>query len=585
MSISKPRWREFNTPYSDGVLNTEYYDSIEKVLDMCLRYVDSDKERWLNIIGMIDLFWSRFDVMSEKLQNACGHLCEKEIFELCDKLREQISSHRQFMSADWSAPKEYIDKWESLLDSIMPDTIGRFHYLLHFNPHILTPIPYDKEIPTDYEQSRMEVFKLRKTAFETINEKYGEEAVIEFCAGAEDVQDWGQIITESILRNKYDFGRLRDIRQLSQTLYSAVLWDLYSKNSLDVLLSTIKQEQSLKNDEIGEIMCYTPLNMEVWSKLEAMDKEVSKYYWENVRTFRLLDADDQAVEHYIGMLLKYGRPFSAINAISYTNYDNSQSIMSILLKYLEFQEHTENNGLSAKSIGSYEILKLFEKLYEDFNLDDMDIARLEVAYMPFFRFDGKPKGLTRCFKKMPELYVEFISIAFKPDNEDIINSNPAKAEHIVRSAHDAIERFSEIPGCNENLIDENSFKDWMYRAERIAFESGYIIAYEICLGRLLSYSPLGSDGIFPHEIIRDYLETRVTETVTRNFVIGKMNQRGVHGATYGEEEKRIAQKYKDGSSKMRIKHPKTASILDRLSEYYLDDSRRDQLMEYEDFYI
>jgi hypothetical protein len=325
--------------------------------------------------------------------------------------------------------------------------------------------------------------------------------------------------------------------------------------------------------------------MEVWLKLDGMDKEIGKYYWENVRIFILLDADDQIMDYFIEKLLTYKRPFSAINAISYVNYGNSQTILNILLRYLELQEHVENNGLSAKSIQSYEILNLFQKLYDDLYIDDMDVARLEVAYMPFFRFDGKPKGLMRCFTRMPELYIEFISVAYKPDNESMLNSTPAKAEHIVRNAYDSIEKFTEIPGCNENLIDENIFKGWVYRAEGIAFESGYTTAFEICIGRLLSYSPLGSDSVFPHEIVREYFEINLSETVARNFIIGKMNQRGVYNATYGETEKRIAQKYKDGSSSMRIKHPKTASILDRLSEYYLDDSRRDQLMEYEDFNV
>jgi len=359
---------------------------------------------------------------------------------------------------------------------------------------------------------------------------------------------------------------------------------LFSVNGLDVLISAIEREQSLTKDEVGEIMCCTPLSMEVWLKLKKMDRKIKKYYWENVRAFRLSNADTLDMEYYIEKLLYYKRPFSVINIISFTNYDNSQTIMSTLSKYLELQDHIENNGLSAKSIHLHKILALFEKLYNDFNVEDMDIARLEVAYMPYFQFDINPKGLMRCFTKMPELYIEFISMAYKPDNDSGLNSVTEKAEHVVRSAHDAIERFHEIPGCNGELIDENFFGEWIHRAERIASELGYKTAFEICLGRLLSYSPLGNDGIFPHEIVRKYFETNLSDTMKKNFIIEKMKQRGVQEVTWGDNENRIAQKYKTDGSSIRITYPKTASILDKLSECYLDESRRGQLMEYGDFY-
>jgi hypothetical protein len=581
LSISRPRWREFNDIYSKGIPENEYNANVEKVLYMCLKYVGYNKERWKDIIDAIDLFWDRFDLLSDKLQETCDNLSENDILELCEKLREKISWHRRFVISEGSAPKDHTDKWESLLGLIVPNTIGKYRYLLKSAPNTLNPISYNKENGIDHKQMRLDVFNLRKAAFEAIVEKWGEMTIIEFCTEAEDMQDWAQIIVESILNNQYDFQLLKLIHGLSHRLHSAILWVLYSNNNLDILLDAIEKEQSLTNYEIAEMMCCTPLSMDVWLKLEEMGDEIIDYYWENVRAFRL-DIDTLTMEYYIEKLLEHIRPFSAINIIYIQNIHNTRLIINALLTFLEHQEHIENDGLSVEDIQSHVILSLFNRLYDDVNIDDMDVARLEIMYMPFFRFDGKPKCLIRCFTKMPDLYIEFISKACKQDNTDDTDTAIAVESHVVEIAHTAIERFTEIPGCNENLTDEDYFNNWVHRAQQTASESGYTIAFKICLGRLLSYSPHGSDGIFPHEIVRNYLENNSSETIIRHFIIEKRNQRGVHIATYGETEEQIAQKYKNDSTSLRIKYPRTASILDKLSETYFSDSRQEQLKGFRD---
>jgi len=74
-------------------------------------------------------------------------------------------------------------------------------------------------------------------------------------------------------------------------------------------------------------------------------------------------------------------------------------------------------------------------------------------------------------------------------------------------------------------------------------ESGYKAATEFCVGKLLSYSPVGEDGIFPHEIIRNYFEKSFVKDEIDEFVVGKYNQRGVHALSGGMNEKKISDDY------------------------------------------
>jgi len=255
--------------------------------------------------------------------------------------------------------------------------------------------------------------------------------------------------------------------------------------------------------------------------------------------------------------------------------------MAILWSLVEHQSHIENNGMSIKTISSYNVMQLFEKLQNDYNVDEMDVARLEMAFMPYFRYDGKPKCLTRCITKMPEIFIDFVSKVYKPD--DGKDTTPEVSEQIISSAYEVLEKFNEIPGCNSYLTDEEAFADWVQSAMRAASELGYTQAFEVCIGKLLSYAPVGNDGAFPHEIVRNFIESNYSEPLARNFIIEKQNQRGVHTATWGTVEMKIAYRYKKDASLIRLKFPKTASILDKLSEHYVDDSRREQTRDYGDF--
>lgn len=112
---------------------------------------------------------------------------------------------------------------------------------------------------------------------------------------------------------------------------------------------------------------------------------------------------------------------------------------------------------------------------------------------------------------------------------------------------------------------------------------GYNGSFAYCFGRVLSYAPLGDDGIFPHEVVRDYFEHTHSEKLIKGFIYGKQSQRGVHTATGGMEEKEISIKYHEEASKLRISYPHTAAILEKLAECYWQESLYEQKRELLDF--
>lgn len=100
---------------------------------------------------------------------------------------------------------------------------------------------------------------------------------------------------------------------------------------------------------------------------------------------------------------------------------------------------------------------------------------------------------------------------------------------------------------------------------------------------MLSYAPNGDDGVFPHEIVRNYFEENQNSVVIDHFVMGKLNQRGVYYATAGMEEKKLAKEYRSAEEKLWILYPQTASILGKLADHYEQEALYEQKSELMDF--
>lgn len=582
--ICKPKWRESFNPYSNGVTEEDRNYSVERLIAICSESIRDDVEQWEVIIDNFPLFREEFGVFSKKFIEKNSSMPESDIITVCKKLRKKIYEFRKFKDAAWSIQEEDVVKLETLLNLITPKTIIQYKYLFDNDRILLNPIPYVQGEKDDYEAESLKIYEMREMATIEMLEKYGVEEFLSFCYGVDDTRDLGKIISEKIFDNKYNFSLLQKIQENNNNLYSNILWNIFSKNGLETLINEINKADFLSKYEIGIILCHTPMNRETWEEIEKFEDDIVTYYWHNVNMFRLLDTNDFETEYYIKKLLKYDRPFSLMCSISYSEYNNSERIIEILHKAIELHNHSEKNGMSIKSIDQSDIINLFNKLYDDLNVDRTIVVKLEIIYLSYFKSYGTPQCLIECLSKNPEEFINVISTAYKADGDLEKEVQITEQEQIcANKARDILDYFTEIPGCNNKMIDETIFNDWIIKVGNIAKKLGYTRAFQICIGKLLSYAPIGSDGIFPHEFVRNYLENNLSQIIENEFIVGKRNQRGVYYMTRGKEEEQIAQKYKTDAKNIRIKYTKTSSILQKLSENYFQESQYQQQIEMNDF--
>lgn len=97
------------------------------------------------------------------------------------------------------------------------------------------------------------------------------------------------------------------------------------------------------------------------------------------------------------------------------------------------------------------------------------------------------------------------------------------------------------------------------------------------LGSILGKAPNGSDGIFPHEVVRNVLESYREYRLNHHVLIGKLNSRGFRSVEDGAYEINCSKKLREDAKLLEVTYPETAQLLRWLSDDYAAAGKRDHL--------
>lgn len=134
------------------------------------------------------------------------------------------------------------------------------------------------------------------------------------------------------------------------------------------------------------------------------------------------------------------------------------------------------------------------------------------------------------------------------------------------------------PGTrNDGTVDSESLESWIKQARLLAKDVGRDDVADSRIGNMLSASPVGADGNWPTEAVRDALDLFRSKPMITGFIIGKRNRRGVTTRMPGDGgnlEREEAAKYHTWAKALAYDHPHTAKALDHLAEDYERDAQR-----------
>lgn len=569
--ISKPKWKPIDRIQDD--INVSEVQEMQKFISSL--FLDSISPRyddWKTVFSDLSMFADLSEIVDKCIKQV-SLMCEEDVLKLCKDLSQYISHNKKFAHDS----NERISEIERLYNAILPNTPKYFAHYFAYHFDGLDPIPY-KAGEYDFERERNTLYEFQKGKMEEMIAKFGSNAVLDILPLVENTNAYASAIVDVVLDGRPNWAYIFKLRESNQYIASSIISQLYYKGGIKL----ITEGDGIPQDtNLGWTLSCLPLCEEITKIIEDVDCDNIKHvYWENVRVFGIKTDNTAWVNSCIHALLNNNRAYSVIDSFAYSDWNEPEIIMEVLSATLTQYPNPEPSGLQLSNVGSNDIEKLFKKLYQKPIVPDMDVARLELAYLKVFDIEFEPQCLMRQLLSSPEIYFELLTAAYRPDDKEI-GELTEQQRKFAEVSFSALEHVHRIPGTSVggNHVKLEEFDNWISKTNQLAKENNYCESHDIVLGKILSYSPVGEDGIWPAECVRNIFEKPHSETLAVHFIIGRENQRGVHTVTAGIEEEIIANNYKHQADELQLLYPQTAAILLRLSNAYHAESKAERARE------
>lgn len=587
---STPRWREWVSDAELGVTNAEVWRAAVEIAARLLEDVGTDGKRWSSLIERIsDLPTNKQNAITGKLLSVkVEEFSVESRLEIWNTLREEISRHREYPTANWSMPTELTDKLEEIYGRFTPEDIVVQHiWLFSHNHSLINPAPYveDDNSVKHWDDNIKTIEDLRYEAVNKMFSAGGITTLLEAATKAEEAGELGVTLGKDKLLDNAEDNFLKDHLASSENSIAVLTrgfivgkfntkgWD-WAKDRL----SNENVEQWSPSQRADFLVCL-PFNNQTWDIVDGLDEKTKKLYWERVGGYPEVSDAERATRE----LVKHNRPQATIEFLSFMSRKDdlivpAPLVVEVLAKLLTVANEIKLNWNPL----AYRISSLFGLLDKLEEIEETEIAKLEWAYMPVLENYGRgPKLLHRELGRNPEFFVEVASYIYRAEDEENRDSSEYD-ETRANLAYKLIDSWRRCPGkSNEDgTFDAEFFHKWIIQAREKFREKNRAVIGDILIGHMLSFAPFGGDGAFPHEAVRDLIEEVANLKLEHAIEVQTFNNRGVTTraiAAGGGQERAIAERYSDYSKKAGDRHPRTAAMLRRMADSYLSDARKEDL--------
>jgi hypothetical protein len=263
------------------------------------------------------------------------------------------------------------------------------------------------------------------------------------------------------------------------------------------------------------------------------------------------------------------RPISALNACrtDFSSCDPEivvEMLEGVLMGYELSERHLPREYIFHHAI---------DYLEASGQIDEMRLARIEFSLIRVLGFNNehRAKSLYHALMSKPEIFVEILSIVFKPRHGEartVDDSGRAAAKNAWCLLH----ACKRQPGTRKDgTVNSDEFAQFVCDVRNLAKEQDRLEVCDTTLGEIMAYAPEGVDKVWPFEPARDVLEQNGSAEMLNGFHIGCLNKRGVHSrGAYegGEQERDIAAYYRRQAYELEPTHPKLSAALINLARSY-----------------
>lgn len=567
----------FDYRLSEDVTEVTYEDMYKQNL-MYLKFLREkafgDVSRWQKLIKLLgdvpnDIFEEMISELEENSKNAND--AEKEIIKT--KLRTEIYRHRYFCRSEWAMDEPRVARIEEVCKRIrFGNPVYDFLYLYHseYDLPLYNPHPYDAGMSDENKELR---HQLLDEEFKRIKEENIDICDLIKLRPNDDYNCLGGFIAKYYCDGKFDeelYGRMVKISGI-QDILIGYMYGVNYKDS-DVWRTALSISESYDND-IGlyvRVLMLREPSEEHFEFVCSLSEDMQKRY------FSYLHIIGKKRPSWGNILIEKCIEYSCVDTLLNFLYNTKEEYtvdemivhLSSVAKIITVVNNTHEQFLIQELVKHVQLLIKGEYYRYD------DMIEIEFKFHKILEWDNM-MCFQYLFKTNAEIYAQLIECVMKKDEEEVNDPNNYSQEN-VRALYGLYYNAHFCPGEIEGKIDKDVLTKWLEDFENSLTEHKQKSLFSSLIGRLFAYSPVGNDGYYPHEYIREVIEEKLDTSMSNAYRAAEFNKRGMHIVDAGEGEKTLALRYQENADSIRVEYPKTAEIYDLISKGYFADAKAER---------
>jgi len=595
--MCKPKYRDWNTDVERSTPNEAYFGYVRSIVNLLLQELDQNigDNRIMDLVDNFDSYTDEQQkaIIERLLAINIQELSDEPRGKILKKLRSTLANHRDFPDAEWSWPKQLLDRLEEVYKHFDFEDVVKANRFLFDDlcPDFIDPIKRKK---ISYEERQEILSTKRITAIESVYSNKGINGVKELLSKCSIPWLVGNTaffssLSETLSPTAIEWLGIPD----SQGEFSKGFFMVLAQANYKEAKNIIMRNDNWSSIKKAEFLSCMPLTLETIELVNSIPEEGSKYFWSNLKPYFISDEQGNLVSHVASKLLENNRPLAAIYALSLSPVFNrrnrlisldSDLVANILIRIAT--NPTDINQVPIQTV-RHNILESIEFLQDAGRTPERDIYQIEWLYLKIFRHEAfSPRCLIKRAAKDPTFFAQLVIWVFgRDDGKEEPRENLAEEEVRQRGeiAYHLLNKVSILPGQKGDEIERNTLKEWIDNVREALRDAGRLTRGDEMIGEYLSRCPRGKDGIWPHESIRLIIKQVKSRAIEKGIVVARRNARGVtlrHQCDGGEQERSLAQKYSSDAETIELTWPRTADILRSIAERYeLEGDRMDRHVE------
>ncbi len=581
-----PRWRDFTSDTVEVVTYGLIGRGAAAITERLLADVGTNASRWSALLD-------RFADLAPDVETGLATLeaAERKFADKADRaalwesLRRVLHHHRLVPDAAWRMSDEVLDRLEVIYERFAPlDSLERTAWL--FEQSVALP----KLSTTGWEAQERDVDAARQQAALALFSEGGVRTILDLARLVGTAGYIGKALYDSGL-SEFDLNAVLEAalrsdndreRDVAHGLIISAFRD--RKEPWAAALIAKAEDGAWGETALLTIFRALPVHHWTWNQVAKAGREIDDTYWRRAPVLWMDDGSDEAA-FAIRKLISVGRARHALPLAAGRGskvYLPSDLLVEVLQEAVR-QPFESNGDTNEVTMFQHYVAEILQILDERSDVDKDTLVALEWAYLPVLEHSRRPaKVLLEALSEQPTLFIQMLSAVFRANEEsgvvDVEPENPERARAVADQAYRLLELWDHLPGTRDNgTIDGDLLEAWIKEARSLAKAAGRADIADSRIGHMLSASPVGEDGNWPAEPVRNVIDLFRSKPMIEGFWIGKSNRRGVTTRMPrdgGNLERQEAAKYRQWAKAVAYEHPHTAKALDTLADSYEEQAHR-----------